>query len=335
MIKMVGIIAYQGYVPKYRITSKEIHKVWGLSASIIEKSVPYNDEDTISLGVAASLDLFSNLELDVRLIDAIYFASVSSPYIDKPVSTTLVSVFGLRNDVLTTDFGGSAQAGLMALMNMNNLLKEANLGLLVVSDCLKSEPRSILERSFGSGSVALLLGNKNTIADLTGHSSYSIEISDRWKGVDSNYKVGDERFTREYGYIPAISKAITGLLEKKDKEINEYDHVIIQQLDGKIANYISKELKFDRKKLEKGTIVNNFGDLGSVTVFMGLAKVLDTAEENEEILLAAYSSGGCHAMTLKTNPNIKNFQANPKTIDLINNKENIDYITYLKYLGYI
>ncbi|MHA1268343.1 MAG: hydroxymethylglutaryl-CoA synthase [Candidatus Helarchaeota archaeon] len=334
---MSGIIGYQAYVPRYRLPVSEIRKVWGLSTSGISyKAVPYRDEDSISMGIASTLRLFMNLNIDINKITNLYFASTSSPYIDKPVSTLLVSMLGLREDVFTTDLGGSAQVGVMALMNCkNSIMNGRGLGLLIVSDSLKSKPGTILERSFGSGAVSIVIGNENTIADITGNYTYSIEISDKWKGINDEYKVGDERFTRDYGFIPAISKSIEGLLAKTDKDINEFTHVIIQQPNGKAPSFIGKSLKFDKNKLIEGNIVKHFGDLGSVSVFMGLAKVLDNAKEGDEILIAAYSSGGCHTMSFKVNSNIKNYKSSPTVQDYIDNKIEISYIKYLQLLGQI
>jgi len=334
---MIGIIAYQGYVPRYRISSKEIKSIWGLSApGVIEKSVPYRDEDTISMGVASTLDLFMNTEINLEDIEALYFASVSSPYIDKPVSTLLISMFGLRNDIFTTDIGGSAQSGVMALINCYKYLQNSNkMGLIIIADNLVAKPNSVLERSFGCGAVSLLVGNNNPIAEITGYATYSSEISDKWKGVNGDYKAADERFTREFGYIPVIKEAITLLIDKVGININEFDHIIIQQPNGKAPEYIAKALKFEKKKLQTGLIANVFGDLGSVSVFMGLAKVLDNAKTNEKILIAAYSSGGCHAVSLEVTPNISNYKSNPSVQYLIENKINIDYVKYLKLLNLI
>ncbi|MBD3227050.1 MAG: hydroxymethylglutaryl-CoA synthase [Candidatus Lokiarchaeota archaeon] len=337
MIKMtLGVVAYQPYIPKFRITSKEIRSVWGLSASgILEKSVPYRDEDSISMAIAATIDLFKNIKMDLGQIQALYFASISSPYIDKPVSTQLVSMLDLNHNVFTTDIGGSSQAGIMALENCRHSLKNGTRGLIIISDCLKTEPHSILERSLGSGAVSLIIGEDNTLADITGSYTYSQEISDRWKGVNNEYKVGDERFAREFGYIPVIKSAISGLMDRYDKNLEDFDHFVLQQPDGKTPKYIAKEMKFDSSKLQRGNVAKFFGDLGSASVFLGLAKVLDEAEPGEEILIAAYSCGGCHTMSFKVNSNVNDFRCNPTVQELIDNKEYINYVDYLKLLKFI
>ncbi|MHA1310425.1 MAG: hydroxymethylglutaryl-CoA synthase [Candidatus Helarchaeota archaeon] len=334
---MTGIIGYQIYIPRYRITSKEIRAIWGLSASgINEKSVPYKDEDSISMGLASALNLLNNLELNLTTIGSLYFASISSPYIDKPVSTLLVSMLGLNENVFTSDFGGSAQAGAMALINCKNMVFNTNSnGLIIISDCLKSRPGSVLERSLGAGAISILIGNDNPVASITGNYSYSIEISDRWKGVNSDYKVGDERFTREFGFIPSIKNAILGLLESTNKDLNDFKHIVIQQPNGKAPEYIAKSMKFDKNKLKEGNIANYFGDLGAASVFIGLAKVLDSANSGDEILIVAYSSGGSQAISLKVTDNIKTFRSNPPVQYFIENKIIVNYSKYLQFLGQI
>ncbi|MHC1591452.1 MAG: hydroxymethylglutaryl-CoA synthase [Candidatus Helarchaeales archaeon] len=334
---MVGIMSYGVYVPRYRISSSELKNVWNKSASgVKEKSVPYRDEDTITLALAAARNSL-NSRSDVQDINALYFASVSSPFIEKQVSTLLVSMLGLNEKTRNGDVGGSARAGVVALESAANhcTIKERNAALVITSDVLMAKPGSNLEGAFGAGATSWVIGNKDPIAIIEGFSSYSSEISERWRHVNDDYHSGDDRFVRQFGIIKTMKAALLDLAETVNRELNDFDHVVLQQNDGRIPLQIAKSMKLDRNKLKNGNMVEYFGDLGVSSVFMGLASILDIAIEGQTILCASWGSGGTHAFSLKVTSAIESERASPPVEYFVNNKELISYPTYLQYLGVI
>ncbi|MHA1144291.1 MAG: hydroxymethylglutaryl-CoA synthase [Candidatus Helarchaeota archaeon] len=334
---MVGIISYGCYVPRYRISSGELKKVWNKSsAGVKEKSVPYRDEDTITLALSAAKNSLSS-GLEIARIKSLYFASVSSPFIEKQISTLLLSMLGLDEQSKNVDLGGSARAGSFALEEATNhcQLNPNDLSMVVTADSLLSRPGSNLEGSFGAGGTSWIIGNLEPIAVFEGFTSFSSEISERWRPVDGEYHAGDDRFVRQFGIIKTMKNAIKQLTNQVNREVNDYDHVIFQQNDGRIPIQIAKSVKLDLKKLEVGNIVQYFGDIGVSSVLMGLAKVLDNAEPDQTILCASWGSGGTHAFSLKTTSAIQNGRAKPAVDHFIKNKALISYPTYLQYLGLI
>jgi len=109
---MVGITSYGAYIPRYRLNRAEIGKLWeGRGRG--EKAVANFDEDSVTLAVAAARDCLT--DIDPKTTDGLYFASTTSPYLEKQVAANMATAMDLRRDVITMDFGGSLRAGATAM----------------------------------------------------------------------------------------------------------------------------------------------------------------------------------------------------------------------------
>ncbi|MEE8174377.1 MAG: 3-hydroxy-3-methylglutaryl CoA synthase, partial [Dehalococcoidia bacterium] len=106
---MVGIVSYGAYVPLYRLERKRIAEAWGGGAPAGEKAVANDDEDSLTMGVAAAFDCLGNGE--EHKIDAVFFASTTPPYREKQSASILASVLDVGEEALTIDFGNSLRAG--------------------------------------------------------------------------------------------------------------------------------------------------------------------------------------------------------------------------------
>ena len=69
--RMVGIITYGAYIPRYRIKVEEITRVWGANAAditgglgVFEKSVPDLDEDAATIAVEAARNALKRRNID-------------------------------------------------------------------------------------------------------------------------------------------------------------------------------------------------------------------------------------------------------------------------------
>ena len=130
---MVGIVGYGVAIPRYRIETKLMQRVWPLAGGmpgIKEKSVAGVDEDCVTLAVEASVNAIRHAGIDAGSIGAVYFGTVSSPYTDKSVAMLLADVLDIPNEVIVADFGGSTRAGTMAFLSCADLIncKRAKYG---------------------------------------------------------------------------------------------------------------------------------------------------------------------------------------------------------------
>ena len=105
---MTGIISYGAYIPKWRMSRDIIAK--GLRG---EKAVAGSDEDSATMAVAAVLDCLNGI--DRETIDGLFFASTTSPYKEKQISTIVAAAADLRRGILTADFANSLKAGTTAM----------------------------------------------------------------------------------------------------------------------------------------------------------------------------------------------------------------------------
>ena len=62
---LVGIVSYGAFIPRYRIKTEEIAKIWGKNGkeiakglNVYSKSVPDVDEDVITISVESARNAF-------------------------------------------------------------------------------------------------------------------------------------------------------------------------------------------------------------------------------------------------------------------------------------
>src|SRR3989344_5220564 len=98
---MIGIVGYGVYIPLYRIKIEDIAEVWGREANIIkngsainEKSVPFFDEDTVTMSVEASLNAIKRARINPEKIGAIYSGSETPAYAVKPNASIVGNAIG-------------------------------------------------------------------------------------------------------------------------------------------------------------------------------------------------------------------------------------------------
>ncbi|MFX0137622.1 MAG: 3-hydroxy-3-methylglutaryl CoA synthase, partial [Candidatus Hodarchaeota archaeon] len=110
---MVGIRSYAAYLPAFKLDRKAIAKAWDFPKAPGSKSVANQDEDSITMGVAAALNCLG--DIDPNEIDGIFFATTTPPYTEKQNASTIASVLDLRKDIITADFTNTTKAGTTAL----------------------------------------------------------------------------------------------------------------------------------------------------------------------------------------------------------------------------
>ena len=111
---MVGITSFGAYIPYYRLPRKVIGAAWGRRRGSGEKAVANFDEDSITMSVAAGMDCLN--EIDSKMIDGLFMATTTSPYIERQNSTIVSAALDLREDVRNADFTNCLRAGTTALL---------------------------------------------------------------------------------------------------------------------------------------------------------------------------------------------------------------------------
>ena len=108
----------------------------------------------------------------------------------------------LRRDILTSDLTDGLRAGTNALRAAMDSVAagSAKKILVVVSDSRQGPPRGETERNSGDGSVALLISNEPTIAQLIGSHSISDNLIDNWRSTGDGFvRSWADRFAKAEG----------------------------------------------------------------------------------------------------------------------------------------
>ena len=105
---MVGVTRIATYFPRRRLDRALIGKAWGTRVPPGARTVAGIDEDALTMAVDAVQACLG--DDDPAGYDALYFASTSSPYLEKQVASVVATAADLRRDVAVADFGGSVRA---------------------------------------------------------------------------------------------------------------------------------------------------------------------------------------------------------------------------------
>src|SRR5262249_25571902 len=198
---MVGITAYAAYIPWLRLQLAAIagggRKAGGGGG---EKAVANFDEDSVTMALAAATNCLEGI--DRAAVDGVLFASTSYAYKEKQAASIVAKALDLRRDVVTADLGDSLRCGTTALRAAIDSVKagSARNVLVLASDCRPAAPRSALERNFGDGAAAFLIGDTDVVASVDHQQFISDEIIDVWRTDGEPFvRSWEDRFVVEHG----------------------------------------------------------------------------------------------------------------------------------------
>ena len=300
---MSGIRAYGAYIPRTRLP---LALIQGRAAKDggPEKAVAGDDEDVVTMGVAAALDCLG--EIDRSEIDALIFASTSYAQREKQAATVVARALDLKRDVQTQDVSGSLRCGSTALENaVHAVASGASHNVLVIaSDCRMGSPRGALEAKLGDGAAAFLVSDRDVIASLTGAHSVSNEFQDYWRGDGENFThAWEDRFIIQEGYTPSMVEVVRDLLNSTGKRIEDFATTAVVSPDARSIGGVMKGAGISKEQLQD-LLVGRVGNTGAAYGLMLLAASLERARPGENLLAASYGDGA-HAMAFEVNEEIK------------------------------
>jgi 3-hydroxy-3-methylglutaryl CoA synthase len=290
---MAGITSYGAYIPRFRLPFAAIGGA-GRKAGTGggERSVANFDEDSITMGVAAATSCIEGL--DRGQIDGVLFASTSYPYREKQAASIIAKALDLRREVVTADFADTVRAGTTALRSALDTVKagSARNVLVVASDCRLAAPRSPLERTFGDGAAAFLIGNDNVAVTIDAQHFIADEIIDVWRTENDPFvKTWEDRFVVEHGYADNISEAVRGLLEKAGKKPADFSKAVLYGPDARSLASVARGLGFDAKTQLRDPLFGKLGNAGAAFAPILLVAALEDAKPGDTLLLANYGDG--------------------------------------------
>ena len=330
------ILGYGVYIPRYRIKREDIARSWAGNARG-ENSVAHVNEDVITMAVEAAQNALESAGMEPARIGGIYLGTASPPNLEQSSVGIIGTSLGTGPQIDMADFGGSPRAGTAALKACLDAVASGRIesGLVIGSDLRTGPPGSELELSFGAGAGALIVGRGPGIAELEDIQSYSTSFQDSWRPANDPYvRLFEPRFSREYGYVQHVAQAVERLLKNSDSAIGDFQHVLVQEPDGRAPRILVKALGAQAQQAEVGALFPQVGDTGAASIFLSLAAVFEMAGPGEKVLVASYGSGGSDALSLRVAEGVQKGRGKGGTLDrYLKSKQYLDYTGYLKNRG--
>ncbi len=341
----VGIVGYGVYIPRWRIKVEEIAQVWNLDPEdykkgllIEEKSVPSLDEDTATIAVEAAKNALRRTgNIKLQGIGALYVGSESHPYAVKPTATIVAEAVGITPSLTAADMEFACKAATAGIQACMGLVKAGYVkyGMSIGADTAQSEPGDALEFTASAGGAAYIIGEDNILAEIEDTYSFTQDVPDFWRREGARYPKHAGRFTGEPGYFEHVIKCTKGLMEKMGTTSQDYDYVVFHQPNGKFPLKAAKILGFSNEKILPSLVVKKIGNTYSASSLLGLAAVLDIANDGDRILMTSYGSGaGSDSFSIKVKEELEEKRLLAPSVEYyINRKKYVDYATYSRYEG--
>jgi hydroxymethylglutaryl-CoA synthase len=344
----VGILSYGIWIPRHRIATEEIARVWGKDGAsmaaglgVKSKSVPTVDEDVVTMSVEAAEMALRRCHFDRVDVGAIYVGSESHPYAVKPSATIVAEAIGATPDMTAADFEFACKAGTAAIQTCMGLVKSEMIkgGFAIGSDTSQGAPGDALEYSASAGAGAFLISSGPGIIARIDHTlSFTTDTPDFWRREGQRYPSHGGRFTGVPAYFKHVVTCGKKMMEAQGTTAEDYDQVVVHQPNGKFPLKAAKSLGFPKEKVETGLLTPRIGNTYSGAVPLGLAAILDKAGPGDRVLVVSYGSGaGSDAFDITATDAITDYHREGD--DLVETRiafsKFIDYATYAKYRGKI
>ncbi|MCL5677689.1 MAG: hydroxymethylglutaryl-CoA synthase [Candidatus Thermoplasmatota archaeon] len=342
-----GIVSYGAYVPRFRILPEEIARIWGENGDAVKKglmiyskSVPYPDEDVITISVEAARNALARCSVDPEEIGAVYVGSESHPYAVKPSGTIVAEAIGASHFITVADYEFACKAGTAAMQTSMGLVisRMVKYSLAIGADTSQGAPGDALEYSASAGGAAYIIGMDNIIASINRTFSFTSDTPDFWRREGQAYPSHGGRFTGEPAYFRHVSTCAKELMKLQGTTADDYDYAVFHQPNGKFPTRVAQMLGFEKKQFETGLMTPYIGNTYSASMMIGLAAILDIAKPGDRIFGVAFGSGaGSDGFDITVTDAMNDFRRDnaPTVKQLVENSETLDYGTYAKFKGKI
>jgi len=327
---MIGITAYGSYIPTARLPRELIAAEWGGHSLGGEKAVAGHDEDSLTLAVGAALNCLPAGE--ARDLDAVYFASTTSPYREKQIATTIAAVLDAPDAVRTLDVTDSLRAGTTALIQAVDAIKAGGRRALVAAaDCRTPEPESMVEQSNGDGAAALMVGSEGVLAEVVATYSFSDDFLGSFRTDDQDYAKSFPGFDTKFGYNRFLTNALKGILAAAKLAPDKITTAVLAGPNARAPQGIAKGFGLDPKGQLQDTLWSVIGDVGCAQPLLLLSAALERAKPGDTILVVGYGDGA-DALLLRATEQVAQFRPRKTVASQIEVKRTLP--SYGKYLRY-
>jgi 3-hydroxy-3-methylglutaryl CoA synthase len=336
---MPGICTYGGYVPRYRLSRQQIHRHmgWlnpataGLAAG--EKAVANFDEDSITLAVAAGMDAL--IGIDRAAIEGLFLASTSMPYKERLNAGIVSAALGTSERIRAADFSGGLKAGTTALLSALEGVASRHLDRVMVcaADCRLGKPGSSQEMLFGDAAAALVVGEREVVAEFRGAYSTTYDFVDHYRGDAALFdRQWEERWIRDVGFGQLLPEALRGLLDRCALRMSDFAKVVYPCVYPAARKKLNKALGI-APEVDQSSLQAEIGDSGAAHPLVMLVAALERSRPGDRILLVGFGSG-CDALCFEVTENITKLKARRGIAGSLARRANLgNYTKYLLWRG--
>ncbi len=331
-----AILGYGAYLPRYRMSTAEIARVWkgGGSGPNAEKAVASMDEDTVTMAIEAANGAMQMA--GVSRLGAVFVGTESKPYAVKPTSTMVAQALG-QHHTLAADLEFACKAGTEAIQVITGLVGSGMIdaGLAVGMDTAQGRPGDDLEYTAASGGAAFVIGRngKGAVALIDCSTSYVSDTGDFWRRAHEKYPRHLSRFTGEPAYFHHVETAVRTLLTETGHKPTDFKYAVFHQPNPRFPVEVASRLGFTIEQVKTGLLNPAIGNTYAGSSLIGLAAVLDEAQPGDRVLLASFGSGaGSDAFCIEVLDGIARKRGAGQTVrSLLERNVKVDYSTYSRY----
>jgi 3-hydroxy-3-methylglutaryl CoA synthase len=332
---MVGIAAYGGYVPRYRLSRMVVvqNMAWYFPVIMAvaggERAVANWDEDSVSMAVAAARDCLAGR--DRGSLDGVYFASTTMPFADRSNAGILAAALNAPEEGLAgADFSACLKAGTTAVISALEAVASGSKSsvLVAASDLRKAKMATLAEMFTGDGAAALLVQDTDVVAEYLGSFSLSCDFVDHYKGCGKEFDyLWEERWVRDEGHGKLIPRAVQGFLDKHGMCLNDFAKVVYPCYFTGTHRDIEKKLGLDPARVQDN-MHNYCGDTGTAHPLLMLGAAMEGAKPGDRLLLVGFGQG-CDVLGFRATDKIASFKPGLGIAGHIAAK--VDLANYQKY----
>jgi 3-hydroxy-3-methylglutaryl CoA synthase/uncharacterized OB-fold protein len=297
-----GLLAFGAYVPRRRLERKAILAATGWAGGARggraagRRSYCAWDEDSLTMAVEAARDCLAGV--DRAAVRQVVFASTTHPWADRSNAGVVAGALDLDDSVRASDASGHQQAGLGAVLDACQRVRDGDGEILVVAaDRRIARPASEQELRFGHGAAAVRVGTGECIAELLGSRSLRADFVDHYRaaGADADYAL-EERWIRDEGYRKLVPEAVAGALASCALAPSAVRHLVVQA-PARHADAVARDLGIAADAV-RDDLQGECGDTGVAHPLLMLGDALERAAAGEVIVVAGFGQG-CDALVLR------------------------------------
>ena len=331
---MTGIVSYGAYIPYNRMKKETVALSFGKKGGKGERAVAYCDEDTVTMAVAASLDAVYGR--DPAELNAVFFASSTTPYLEKQSATEIAAALDLGRSLRTADFANTLRAG-SAAMNaaMDTVAIDGGKALAAISDARLGAADGKYETDLGDAAAAFLFGTDDLLATLDARASVAKDAIDVWRASDDIFvRDWEVRYANTQLYTPLVTEAVKAVLTKAGLTPADVTKAVVYGHEEKNRTALIAKLGFTPEQ----TVPSYYGEIGNTgnaASALMLCKALDDAKPGDKILFVTYGEGS-DAMIFTVTDKAVSYKAQNTVSALVAHKDNtVAYGKFLKWKGLI